>query len=406
MEIDQKEESEKVYEFLQKFRIEPTQDYYIIPMSWFRRWKVYINFTKYIPEAKEEHEDCMEEELDFRAGPGPIIDETLFQYPTGDFPSILISTEKNFDNFSLPLKLGMVENRDYFFASVRLYNYLEKKYGGLPIRRSPFIQNTGSSAMCVEVYLKPINFVVSPLNTTVWPIDEDNLLKYKSRTYLSKKCNIEDLKSILSNILTIFYFRPTRMPDRLYLRLWKLDPCDNFNDYLKQIRSLEGQNTPFDINGKLLFQENMALEEADISDEDLILVEIKQREDWVFKTPDLKNLKNERREPVLTKAGVNFNDLVKHYDIDLKNKYLSDSRYGLVGLQNLGNTCFMNSGLQCLMNSYNLTLHFLENKFVQEINLKNPLGLSNFFFFLCIFLFFNVGDVVFFRKIKKFFSGF
>ena len=53
-----------------------------------------------------------------------------------------------------------------------------------------------------------------------------------------------------------------------------------------------------------------------------------------------------------------------------------DSNKGVTGLQNLGNSCYLNCAIQCLSHSVDLVYYFISGMYKDEINQKS--SLSNF----------------------------
>ncbi|OCF30719.1 hypothetical protein I316_07605 [Kwoniella heveanensis BCC8398] len=78
------------------------------------------------------------------------------------------------------------------------------------------------------------------------------------------------------------------------------------------------------------------------------------------------------RPAVVRSGSIRGLDLVAREGDEVR--YWNDVVLGLTGLKNLGNTCYMNSTIQCLSATFPFTSFFLDGSFKRSINVYNPLG--------------------------------
>lgn len=376
---------------------------YLISMKWLDQWKKVVYYDHYYKGLMPQFDPERPTKIDTIDNDSLLRDRSTF-YNDVD--------ENSYYNYIL--KPNMKMNSDYKVVDPETWEFFHSRYGGTEIKR--FYYKTYSFGAEIEAKLKEFKVSILP---TLENWDKKNITEPKS-IFTSKHDTFQTLLDRLVEILNSDKYRMNLSQDTI--RTWKLGYTDDLDEVDLQIQKAknadmevekgderqESDNKKVEKNTGVKFpgtslemMKKFEIDDLEISVNDTLVLEQASGEDskFIFYYEEVKILGYGKCEycyshkPLVVQCRCEevrycSDDCMKkderfHIDkcnapIDVDHdapfKKKDRARNGLTGIQNLGNTCFMSSSIQCLSNTFPLSKYFLDEKYKQEINTENVLG--------------------------------
>uniref|UniRef100_A0A8C7V2J0 Ubiquitin carboxyl-terminal hydrolase n=1 Tax=Oncorhynchus mykiss TaxID=8022 RepID=A0A8C7V2J0_ONCMY len=317
---------------LLKTTLRKGDEWFLIDSRWFKQWKKYVGFDSWDMYNVGEHS----------LYPGPVDNSGLFS-----------------DHETQILKEHLIDELDYVLVPTEAWNKLVCWYGCLEGQR-PIVRKVVEHGMFVkhckvEVYLLELNLC-----------ENDNMDNVITR-HFSKADTIDTIEKEMRSLFEIPTGKETRLWNKYmsntYEQLNKPDSTvQDAGLFQGQVENYLYPNTP--LQSSTATSRNFTTSPKLSSNSSATI------------SSTITNGDSSNSGSTLNNSTSSGNRLGGYNSYSSSYNYReSPSQPGLCGLSNLGNTCFMNSALQCLSNASPLTEYFLDDQYEAEINRENPLGM-------------------------------